>query len=282
MSEVEPTPETPISQPFQPNGVDRSATSSPAPARSPIATFLGAITFYTCLPLPAKWTVEFAGIARWAPIVGLAIGGLLSLLDAGLARAEMPLLTRTALIVVSWVALTGGLHLDGAMDTADGLAVMDPERRLDVMADSRTGAFGVMVAIALLLLKTAALTDLDHDRWLILLTVAGWGRWGQLLAILRYPYLKPTGKGAFHKAAIRSGWDLVPSLLVLFSLSLVYWQLDDAWQPIAAINIGGIAIATLTGAWFDRQLGGHTGDTYGAVVEWTEALLLCWLTVAIG
>jgi adenosylcobinamide-GDP ribazoletransferase len=150
------------------------------------------------------------------------------------------------------------------------------------MADSRTGAFGVMAAIALLLLKTAALTDLTSDRWLALLTVAGWGRWGQLLAILRYPYLKPAGKGAFHKAAIRSGWDGVPGLLVLFSLSLVYWRLGYAWLPIAAINMGGFAIATLTGAWFDRQLGGHTGDTYGAVVEWTEALLLCWLTVAIG
>src|SRR5919202_5659092 len=124
-------------------------------------SLVGAVTFYTSIPIPAGWALEFRGIARWAPVIGLLIGGILAIVDAGLQELGVPILTRSALVVVSWIALTGGLHLDGVMDTADGLAVKDRQRRLEVMADSATGAFGAMAAVALLLLKTAALTDIE-------------------------------------------------------------------------------------------------------------------------
>lgn len=239
-----------------------------------------AITFYTCIPLPGAGILDFQRVARLAPVVGLLIGTVLGLLDELINRTlGMPVLTRSTLVVVSWIAITGGLHLDGAMDTADGLAVQQPQRRLEVMADSATGAFGAMAAIAILLLKTAALADLGDSRWLALIAACGWGRWGQLLAIARYPYLKPTGKGAFHKAAIRSYWDLLPGFLLMLGLSALQILLSrDRIVFAVGMALAGSAIALLTGAWLNRQLGGHTGDTYGAVVEWTEALLLCLLT----
>jgi adenosylcobinamide-GDP ribazoletransferase len=238
-----------------------------------------AIAFYTCLPVPPNWPLEFKGIARYAPLVGLGIGGLLAGADTVLSAAQMPVLTRSALLVAGWLAITGGLHLDGAMDSADGLAVPDPQRRLEVMADSRTGAFGAMVAVVILGLKTLALAELAQGRWLGLMAVAGWGRWGQIIAIGCYPYLKPAGKGAFHKAHLRLPWDLLPGGLALLALSGLYWRLNPAQWPLAVgLVLGGVAIATLTAAWFNRQLGGHTGDTYGAVVEWSEALLLCLAT----
>ncbi|NEO57390.1 MAG: adenosylcobinamide-GDP ribazoletransferase [Okeania sp. SIO3B5] len=236
------------------------------------------IAFYTCLPIPHTWNLDFNGIARFAPLIGLMVGGILGLIDLGLQVLGMPILTRSAVAIISGIALTGGLHLDGVMDTADGLAVPDQKRRLEVMSDSATGAFGAMAAIALLLLKITALTDLDSDRFLILMGVAGWGRWGQLVAIARYPYLKPTGKGAFHKEAKYSIWDFLQSLLLLLSISGIQILLNpESWLVASGMAIGGIAIALLTGAWFNYRLGGHTGDTYGAVVEWTEALLLCIL-----
>ncbi len=189
-----------------------------------------AIAFYTVLPIPTSWTLEFRGIARLAPLIGLMIGGILGLADFGLNLLGMPPLTRSALVVVSWIGLTGGLHLDGVMDTADGLAVPDPQRRLEVMSDSVTGAFGAMAAIALILLKTAALSDIHAHRWLALMTAGGWGRWGQLVAIARYPYLKSTGKGAIHKASIHSPLDLLPGLLLLLGLSGIKILLNpDQW-----------------------------------------------------
>lgn len=240
-----------------------------------------AIAFYTCIPIPNAGKLDFQNVARLAPVVGLLIGGVLGLVDDLIHRTVgMPLLTRSVLVVVGWIAITGGLHLDGAMDTADGLAVQNPQRRLQVMADSATGAFGAMAAIAILLLKTAALTDLSSSRWLGLMAACGWGRWGQQVAIALYPYLKPTGKGAFHKAAIRSDKDLLPGLLLLLSLSGLQIMLGrDRIVLALGMAVGGSAIAFLIGAWLNSQLGGHTGDTYGAVVEWTEALFLCLLTV---
>jgi adenosylcobinamide-GDP ribazoletransferase len=97
-----------------------------------------------------------------------------------------------------------------------------------------------------------------------------------LVAIARYPYLKATGKGAMHKESMHSPWDLLPGLLLLWGLSGVQLLLgSDEWIVAAGMATGGSAIAILTGAWFNYKLGGHTGDTYGAVVEWTEALFLC-------
>jgi adenosylcobinamide-GDP ribazoletransferase len=165
------------------------------------------------------------------------------------------------------------------MDTADGLAVTNPERRLQVMADSATGAFGAMSAIAIVLLKITALTDMPENRHLVLIAACGWGRWGQQVAICRYPYLKPTGKGALHKQAIHSEKDLLPGLLLMLGLSGVVWFINPQNLVLSVgMILAGSALATLTGAWFNHKLGGHTGDTYGAVVEWTEALFLCVLT----
>lgn len=237
-----------------------------------------AIVFYTCIPIAAAVKLDFHRVACYAPVVGLIIGGILAILDTSIQILGIPVLTRSALVVVCWVALTGGLHLDGAIDTADGLAVQDPQRRLEVMTDSATGAFGAMAAIAIMLLKITALNDIDAYRLLALIAAAGWGRWGQQCAIALYPYLKPTGKGAFHKAAIRSWKDIVPGLLLLLSLSALPIFLTQNLILATVIFFGGSAIAFLSAAWFNQQLGGHTGDTYGAVVEWTEALFLCLLS----
>ncbi|MGL5083036.1 MAG: adenosylcobinamide-GDP ribazoletransferase [Microcoleaceae cyanobacterium] len=247
------------------------------------SAFAAAIAFYTCLPVPSTWTLEFRGIARLAPLIGLMIGGILGVIDLGLSLLGCPLFTRSALIVMGGIGITGGLHLDGAMDTADGLAVTDPHRRLEVMADSLTGAFGAMAAIAILLLKTAALTDLNEGRWLALMAVAGWGRWGQLVAITRYPYLKAEGKGAFHKNSTYSAVDLLPGMFLLMGLSGLQVILNpERWLVSVGMALGGSAIAILSGAWFNHRLGGHTGDTYGAVVEWTETLMLCLLVALEG
>jgi adenosylcobinamide-GDP ribazoletransferase len=244
-----------------------------------ILNLVASLVFYTSIPLPYMEGLDFTGVARLAPVVGVMIGGILGLFDTGIHYLGIPILTRSALIVAIWIVITGGLHLDGAMDSADGLAVGDPKRRLEVMADSATGAFGAMAAIIVVLLKISALSELKENRWLILMAACGWGRWGQQVAIAHYTYLKPTGKGAFHKTAVRSYKDLLPGLLLVITVSGMVFVMNTEHLFLAlGMAVSGSMIAILTGAWFNYKLGGHTGDTYGAVVEWTEALLLCALT----
>ncbi|MEO1428315.1 MAG: adenosylcobinamide-GDP ribazoletransferase [Cyanobacteria bacterium J06632_19] len=251
--------------------------------KNQLLNMVASIIFYTSIPVPYLERLEFANVARYVTLIGIIIGGILGLFDIVANFLGMPVLTRSSLVVAIWIAITGGLHLDGAMDTADGLAVMDKERRLEVMSDSATGAFGAMAGIVIVLLKTLALTEIQQNRWLILMAACAWGRWGQMLAIQRYDYLKATGKGAFHKQAIRSYADVLPSAVLLVSLScvkLIFSQFNQNNLLIAiSMIITGITIAFLTGAWFNYKLGGHTGDTYGAVVEWTEALFVCAMTM---
>ena len=244
-----------------------------------ITSIIGGVIFYTVIPLPAKWTNNWSRIARWCPLVGLLIGGLLALLATLEELIGIPNLTANALIVTTWVAITGGLHLDGAMDTADGLSVTNPERRLEVMKDSATGAFGAITAIIILLLKTVTLSEMSLPLWLVLLGAAGWARWGQVCAIAFYAYLRSTGKGSFHKENLRLPQDILLGLIVLLCFSGMWFTVEylSLWQ-VGLIVLGNMAIALLTGYWFNHQLGGHTGDSYGAVVEWSEVIILCFLT----
>jgi adenosylcobinamide-GDP ribazoletransferase len=236
---------------------------------------VGSVVFYTQLPIPALFPYQIHRIARFAPWVGVFLGGCLAVGDWLLGQLGLGNFSRSAIVVSGWIALTGGLHLDGVMDTADGLAVQEPKLRLQVMQDSRTGAFGAMAAVLLILLKTAALTDLSTHRFMVLLVAPVWGRWGQVLAIALYPYLKPTGKGAFLKQEMQLPVDFLWGFGCLGLLGgLQIWWLGS-WQFPLGIFFGGSTIAWLTGYWFNSQLGGHTGDTYGAVVEWTEAIFLC-------
>jgi adenosylcobinamide-GDP ribazoletransferase len=243
-------------------------------------SLLAAIAFYTSLPIPANLQLDFARIARWAPLIGVLLGGALGAIDLGLEWLKMPTLIRSSLIVTLWIWWTGGLHLDGAMDTADGLAVQDPERRLTVMTDSVTGAFGAMVAVIIILLKAAALTTITDNRIWVLMLVAGWSRWGQVLSIARYPYLKAEGKGAFHRQGMKLPQDILIGLVVMLGVTgcQIYFQPGD-WLVLGLRSLAGAGVAVLVGAYFDRNLGGHTGDTYGAVVEWTETFTLCLLTI---
>jgi adenosylcobinamide-GDP ribazoletransferase len=260
--------------------------------------FLGSIVFYTVLYIPPNWRIVFEEIAAFAPLIGVGIGIFLSLSQWSLSYVGMPVLSCSAVVVGLGIFITGGLHLDGVIDTADGLAVTNSDRRLEVMGDSQTGAYGVMAGVLVIVLKVCAVYDLlviicfspsslsnslnNIDFLFLMAGAGGWGRWGQLLAIFCYPYLRSQGKGDFHKKFITSIWNLVPATLLLVFLGIAQILIHPSqWiLAVAVLGLGG-AIATGVGAYFNYRFGGHTGDTYGAVVEWTEALMLCSLTIVV-
>jgi adenosylcobinamide-GDP ribazoletransferase len=248
-----------------------------------IPSFLGAIVFYTTFRIPTFFPLSFERIARWLTLIGLLIGGLLGLVDFIFSEINLPILTGSVLIISLWVYITGGLHLDGVIDTADGLAVSDRKLRLEVMKDSTTGAFGVIAAVILLLIKTVAFSDLNSPSWLCLMIAASWGRWGQLMAIAFYPYLRETGKGAFHKEFLAFPQDcFLGSIFIFILIACQFFFTNHQWWLILVTQLTCAAISLGVGFWFNRQLGGHTGDSYGATVEWSEAFILCLLTIING
>jgi adenosylcobinamide-GDP ribazoletransferase len=221
--------------------------------------------------------LDFRGIALYAPLIGLLIGSAIATFDLGLGLIQPApefIYLRSLLTILLGLLITGGLHLDGAMDTADGLAVTDPSRRLEVMADSNTGAFGAIAGIVILLLKVVALAAIKDQRLGILASVWAWARWGQLRAIMAYPYLKAIGKGKFHQEDLHQWQVWLVAILLTMGNFAISWVFHSIYLGIG-LTVIGFSFSWAIGAWLNRQLGGQTGDTYGAIVEWTEALSLC-------
>ena len=117
-----------------------------------------ALGFFTRLPIgSAPLPPTFRGVAVWLPMVGLIIGLLVSL-ALGLAAQILPASLCGVIGCLAWVAVTGGLHLDGVADCGDGLIVeAPPARRLEIMKDSRLGTFGGAALFFIIALKAAAL-----------------------------------------------------------------------------------------------------------------------------
>lgn len=228
---------------------------------------LASLRFLTRLPLPGAPTVRGPGDSLAAfPLAGLVLGLLIVALDAIFAHLRLPLFTRDVLVVLALVLLTGGLHLDGLMDTCDGLwGGATPERRLEIMRDSRVGGYGVLGGVCALLLKLAALAALPaHQRTCALIVAPVLGRWALVLAAVLFPPARPDGLGA----AFRRG--LTPArFAVAVGSSLTIVALAGRRNSLAAWLACSLVV-WLAGRAALRKIPGLTGDTYGALAELTE------------
>lgn len=242
-------------------------------------SLLAAIGFLTVLPVPDRWRAEPRDLARsvrWFPLVGAAIGLLLAGLDhlLGLLLAGP---VRDALVVVALLAVSGALHLDGLMDTCDGIfAQVPPERRLAIMRDSHVGSFGVAGGGLVLLGKYAALASLGPTpRWVALLAMAVLGRWAMTLAVAAFPAGRPEGLGRLVKDATG------PADLALAGLCAAAVLALTARLPGLLLFLLVSGLAWLLGRRMSASLPGLTGDTYGALNELAELAALALVPLCL-
>ncbi len=222
------------------------------------------------VPAPATWNPGDSGrAAGWYPLVGLVVG-LLTAGVHGLSGLAFPPLATGALTLLAWVALTGGLHLDGLADCADGLLYPGaPEKRLEIMKDPRLGAFGGMGLGLALLLKFSALASLSPATLPGLLLATSLARWCVLPAGL-LPMARPGGMAADFAAGLRKT-SLFWGALIPLGLALALGR-----NGLLALALGLLtAFGVLTLA--KKRLGGLTGDVFGLLIESVEivTLLVC-------
>lgn len=223
----------------------------------------------TTLPirLPDDWQTGDSGRASvWYPFVGLFVGGLTLLGWMGATRIfSAPVAGILTLIL--WVALTGGLHLDGLADCCDGLlASTTVERRLEIMKDPRLGTFGGIGLVLTLLLKAAALSSLTPQSAFGILLAASFARWCILPAGL-LPLARPSGMGADFKAGFRN-WFIAAGAVVPLAISILLGT-----HGIISL-ISGLLAAVLVLNLAKSRINGVTGDVFGMTVEVVEVVSL--------
>lgn len=235
---------------------------------------LTAFNLMTALPLPASknWQAGNSGRASlWYPFVGLVVGGLTWLTWMGATRI-FPAPVAGILTLIVWAALTGGLHLDGLADCCDGLlASASAERRLEIMKDSRLGAFGGIGLILVLLLKAAALSTLTPGTSLGILLAASLARWWILPAGL-LPLASASGMGADFKAGFRR-WFIFAGAAIPLALTLFLGA-----RGLVSLLAGSFAALVVLRLARSR-IGGVTGDVLGMTVEVVEVFSLLAFTV---
>ncbi len=230
---------------------------------------LGAVRFLTILPVPGKWGTtekDLAGSVRWFPVVGLMIGGLAAALALGLSEIFPQSLT-SVLLVILLVLVSGGLHLDGLSDTADGfLSARKRERIFEIMRDSRVGPMGVTAIVCVLCLKMAALAAVPPARlWQTVLLMPLAGRCALVVTMAVLPYARPEGGlgTVFYRRR-----PVLSAIWALLVLSAAGWL--TAKTAGLAAGAAALVMTLLFAAYTYRKLRGATGDTLGASCEIVE------------
>jgi len=211
----------------------------------------------------------------WYPLVGLLIGGVLYLLASWPTTASAAL---AALVLCTWVAMTGALHLDGLADSADAWlgGHGDRTRTLEIMHDSCIGAAGAATLVLMLLGKFAALQALlEQDRVLALLGVCALSRAAVPLLYATTDYVRAGGMG---EALARGSNGVSATKVVSVSVLAV----------LVVLGMDGVVCALVMGGLFFvcrlcmcRIIGGATGDTTGATIEVLETGALLALAVSV-
>jgi len=235
------------------------------------ADLRAALSFLTILPLGYAEDRKPGWSFACYPLVGLLIGGLLAVV-AHFSPFDGQV--TSFLVLVAWVVITGGLHLDGFGDSCDGLlATVDPDRRLEIMQDPRAGSWAVVGLILLLLGKWTLIPTLPAAL-LILPPVAG--RWVMVIAAHAFPYARSSGLGTFFRKGLGQQQLVIATATTLGILALC------AQDLIPALISSVVAVMTVlaVGSWAASRLGGGlTGDVYGVLCELTELFCLLGLSL---
>ena len=234
--------------------------------------FLNALSFLTVIRLPRRGETPPREVARSLglfPLVGLVIGLILAVLY-WLLNLVLPLAVVSGLVVAAAVVLSGGMHLDGLVDTCDGLAGgKSVASRWRAMRDSRAGAFGIIGVVLLILVKYVALSSIPPGLSLVALVVMpSLSRWAMVYAIYAYPYARPAGLGkVFKEEASRRRLAAATITALAVAVFWFYWT--------GLVVMGGVwVIVLIVAIYLKKRFAGLTGDTYGAINEVAEVAVL--------
>ncbi|MBC7682682.1 MAG: adenosylcobinamide-GDP ribazoletransferase [Ferruginibacter sp.] len=260
--------------------------------------YLLAVQFFTRIPVTgrlAAWVGYSPAMLRASAAHFPGVGWLVALLACAVAALSGTLLhgrpgsalVTAVLCTIATVLLTGGFHEDGLADVADGLGGFVPrERALDIMKDSRVGAYGAMALVLALTAKIALLALLDATSGTALLAalVGGhvWSRFCPLVLVRLLPHVGDTASSKSKPLAdqisrralgIAFLWCLMPLALVVYAQAAAF---------LIAGVLASVGALVWMGRMFQRRLQGFTGDCLGATQQVCEIAFYLGAAVALS
>ena len=241
-----------------------------------MTSIVAAFQFLTISPTLIKrmFTAQEMGRAvGWFPLVGVVLGLLLYGINNA-AQLIFPVSVSATITLFAWVTFTRAFHLDGFMDTCDGLfGGFTAERRLEIMKDSRVGAFGVAGGVLILITEYSAVSA-STNLFVALILATTLGRWSSPLLMYWFPYAREDGLGIEMKRNVSWREVLLATSITGITAWLVYGWLGFLFMVAAA------AIGFLIALYAIRLLPGLTGDIYGTVTTLVEMLTLVFFTIS--
>jgi len=230
--------------------------------------FLAAAQFLTRVPIRLRSAPDLAAAVPWFPVVGALIGAVVGLVAAGLMEV-VPASVAAAVAIIVGLLITGAFHEDGLADTADALGGMTPERRREILKDSRHGSYGVAAMCTTIVLRIICVASLGPAAAFAGLVAAHTlGRGAAVAAMVTGRPAPHEGLGADYTRVLSSRSAAVGVLAALAIGALV-----SGWWvgPLAfAVALGAAAVIRLA----HRAFGGISGDLLGAVEQVGECLVL--------
>ncbi|MCI5223844.1 MAG: adenosylcobinamide-GDP ribazoletransferase [Candidatus Electrothrix sp. AR4] len=251
---------------------------------SNLSFFVAALRFLTIIPLPGRFgsgSEELARSVPFFPLIGLLLGCIVVPAAWALHLLAPPPVTAVFLTFLL-LSFSGGLHLDGLADTADGFFSARPrERMLEIMRDSATGAMGVIALVLLLALKITCLASMGDKLIFAVFLMPFAGRTAILLLMAMLPYIRPEGGlGSLFAVSFNNHHARTVSLAALLVFSGIAWAASGSQGVLVAFAV--LLLTTLFAVFCRQKIGGVTGDTLGAVCELAEAVVALVFALKVG
>ena len=252
--------------------------------KNTLNNFSGAWIFYTIFPKIHLIVPQFKNIAQFAPLIGLIIGIIQSYIFILFNNNLWPLLSSAIICLISGYLITGGLHLDGLMDTFDGIYA-GKKKMYKAMKDSRVGAFGVQIIIIITLIQLASIIKINTLLIKVLPICLFWGRFSTIIYIDKFKYFSNNRKTISHRKYWR-GLKKESAVTILLIFFITYYLLitsTSSYQLVTNLILlmGGLICSFIVPCIIGNKVGGVNGDTCGASVVITETLMLFLYAVFI-
>ena len=228
-----------------------------------------ALQFLTRIPINKSIDFDHVNIRKstyFFPYIGILLGALVALSYYVFLPINKDIASFIAVLMI--IVLTGGLHLDGLSDTADGFySARDKEKMLVIMKDSRIGAFGVISLILIILFKYIIISNLESNVGIILMLSLGNSR---LVVLIQMAYKKTSRPGGLGELFHNSKAENYILLSIIQYIIIISFINVKYLIPLIGSVILGEIITRIT----YKKIDGFTGDVYGATIELREALSL--------